>query len=378
MRIALIHSFYSDGEASGENQIVRQQETLLRDAGHAVEVFSVDSLTMQDEPFYALRTSLKVATGRGINFSSALRSFRPDVVHVHNLFPNIGARWLREVEAPVVATVHNFRLTCANGLLFRNGEICRRCVGNSGASGVRFGCYRGSRLGSLAVVAGTPQFRGTYSGFARIICPSEAVQEVLIESELSEKNLAVLPHAVGVNVAKPSEPGNGRWLAVGRLSPEKGFGTLLASWNPDNGLDIVGSGPLGNELKQVAPSSVSLLGSISRSELLRRMPQYDGLVFPSVCYEVQPTVVIEAMASGLPVVAKDGNAGSSIVTANQCGVTYDESGKQHSSLDDALTIAVSRRRELGANGQRAFEARYSNDVWLNEVNSLYETVIRGE
>ena len=190
--------------------------------------------------------------------------------------------------------------------------------------------------------------------------------------------MSVLPHAVGVNVSTSSESGNGRWLAVGRLSPEKGFEILLNSWNPHNNLDIVGSGPLAKELKKVAPSSVSLLGSISRSELLRLMPRYHGLVFPSVCYEVQPTVVIEAMASGLPVVARYRSAGSSIVTANQCGVTYDESGKQHSSLDDALTMAFSRRRELGANGQRAFSARYSNEVWLEEMNSLYETVIRGE
>jgi glycosyltransferase involved in cell wall biosynthesis len=65
-------------------------------------------------------------------FGRFLRETRPDVVHIHNLYPLISPSILPACTAqgiPVVMTVHNFRLACPNGLLLSHGEVCHRCLG---------------------------------------------------------------------------------------------------------------------------------------------------------------------------------------------------------------------------------------------------------
>ena len=50
---------------------------------------------------------------------------RPDVAHFHNTFPQISPAAYdacREADVPVVQTLHNYRMFCANGMLTRAGE----------------------------------------------------------------------------------------------------------------------------------------------------------------------------------------------------------------------------------------------------------------
>ena len=74
------------------------------------------------EPSGKPKAGWSVALGRGFHPTEELRWFRPDVVHVHNLFPNFSTGWLARCPTPVVATLHNFRSVRANGLLFRSGD----------------------------------------------------------------------------------------------------------------------------------------------------------------------------------------------------------------------------------------------------------------
>src|SRR5262249_58551135 len=50
---------------------------------------------------------------------------------------------------PVVQTLHNYRLLCANGNLLRDGRICEECVPRGPWHAVRYGCYRGSRAQTI-------------------------------------------------------------------------------------------------------------------------------------------------------------------------------------------------------------------------------------
>jgi len=58
-----------------------------------------------------------------------IRRFRPDIVHIHNLFPNFGRRCVEDINVPVVHTVHNYRPLCANGLLFFRRSALHRLPG---------------------------------------------------------------------------------------------------------------------------------------------------------------------------------------------------------------------------------------------------------
>ena len=84
------------------------------------------------------------------------RRVRPDVAHVHNtwfaLTPAVAAA-LDGAGVPVVMTLHNYRILCANASLYRDGRPCEDCVGSHPWHGVRHRCYRDSLASSTAVAA---------------------------------------------------------------------------------------------------------------------------------------------------------------------------------------------------------------------------------
>jgi glycosyltransferase involved in cell wall biosynthesis len=130
-RIAIVHSFYSHRTPSGENVVVQAQVDALREAGHDVELVAQCAEEREARRSYPLEAAATAASGIGPSPVRQLQRFGPDVVHVHNLFPNFGTRWLRRWRGPLVATLHNFRPVCSNGYLFRDGHVCTLCIDSS-------------------------------------------------------------------------------------------------------------------------------------------------------------------------------------------------------------------------------------------------------
>ena len=139
MKIALVHSFYRSGP-SGENAVVELQAAALSRAGHEVTVVSRSTDSLMARPLYSLEAAYRVITGRGANPLKELELLGPDVVHVHNLFPNFGDRWMFAARQPIVVTQHNFRSVCAAGILWRDGSPCELCPTVGTHHAVRNGC----------------------------------------------------------------------------------------------------------------------------------------------------------------------------------------------------------------------------------------------
>jgi len=373
MRVAVVHSYYSFDVPSGENSIVDESVQMLLAAGHDVEVFARYTDDLRQNSLYALKSGLKVATGIGASPSRELREFNPEIVHVHNLFPNFGTRWLREWRERLVATVHNFRPICANGLLFRDGHVCLDCPNGSPLSSLRHGCYRNSRAQTLPITArnlGGLHHDSVFSESARIIVLSDMARDIFSHFGGPIERMVVLANGVPVSQEFATGRPNGRWLVVGRLTAEKGIAQLAGYWPESIPLDIVGEGPLADEIHATDSSSVHLLGALERPKLLKMMAEYEGLVFPSVCLEMQPTAVIEAMAVGLPVVALAGNAGADLVVRFGAGQVY--SGPD--DLENWLLQASRNRDALASAGQTAYQRHFSPQQWSTKIEGLYTRV----
>ena len=107
----------------------------------------------------------------------------------------------------------------------------------------------------------------------------------------------------GPRVMPPGE--SNTVLFVGRLSAEKGADLLLSAWPEKTGLElvVVGDGPLRSTLERRGGPSVRFLGHCSPADVRDLMLRSRALVFPSLAYENQPVVLLEALSAGLPVVA---------------------------------------------------------------------------
>lgn len=384
LHVAIVHSFYGSESPSGENQAVLDQAQALRAAGHQVSMVAARTDDLRTSPLYTWRAGLTVTTGRGRSPLVPLARLRPDIVHVHNLFPNFGRSWVEKWPGPIVSTLHNYRPLCAVGTLHRDGALCTRCPDGDRWSGVRLGCYRGSRVATLPVswanrrgVAADPLLRRA----DRLVALCERSRDLYVRFGLPEQRIALVPNFAGFrDPRRPVEPAadepdgtRSHWLYVGRLSEEKGILQLLRSWPAGEALDVIGSGPLESAVRAFASDTVRLIGGLPHGRLLERLPRYTGLVFPSVWPEsAMPLVCQEALAAGVPVLALAGSAAGDSVRRDGTGAVFD-------AFDDmprALALARDRFTALREHCRQVHAARYTARAWMTAVEVVYQEAIR--
>jgi len=372
LRIALVHSFYSSRQPSGENAVVESEFDALRRAGYVVQLFAAHTDHLEGSLLYPIRAALRVATGRGTNPLTAIRRFRPDIVHIHNLFPNFGRRWVENIDVPVIHTVHNFRPLCANGLLFRDGQICTDCLDGRRWSGVRHACYRGSRIATIPSAwahrrgpMADPLFRRA----DRLFMLTERQREIYVQAGVPRGKTVVAPNFLPdqLDPGPPAEYDRHGTLFVGRLSEEKGIVRLLDEWPRNQPLVIIGDGPLRHEVEERARThgNINFLGAQSRRDVLRAMQRHRRLVFPSGWLEGFPVIYVEALACGLPIVAFQPSVLADIAPRDGTGVGVSWDGQWLNSLS-ALGTQPSHFLEC----RKAFEKQYSEAAFLRRVEAV--------
>jgi glycosyltransferase involved in cell wall biosynthesis len=382
MRIALVHSYYSSRQPSGENVVVDAQAAALADAGHEVRVVARRTDDEERRPLHGVRAAWTVASGVGADPTAQLLEFRPDVVHVHNLFPNFGSAWLAKWSGPVVATLHNFRPMCAAGTLYRDGAVCTACPDGDPMAALRHACYRDSRVATLPLLVA---HRGGLLADPLVhradalVALTEAAASVYRSYGVDAHRLHVVPNFVDVPSVVDADADAGAepcWVYVGRLSEEKGIEELAQVWPSDVRLDVYGDGPLARRLARLTGPNVHYLGSVDRTTLRRRLPSYTGLVIPSRWIEGLPTVLLEAYAAGLPCVAVAGSGAADVVAREGGGCVLPQ---EATTQDWASVLAAvgSTRPAMSRAAREAYERCFTRERWLDAIGSLYAEIGAG-
>lgn len=315
MVILQVHVHYR--EPGGEDTVVRAEAELLRSAGHTViEHRAANSASATGAALQLALSSWNPFAAREV--TEVLRRHRPELVHVHNTWYALSPSVLRAAGSagvPVVMTLHNYRLVCANALLYRDGRPCEDCVGRLPWPGVVHRCYRGSLAASTAVGVhiGVHRARGTWEREVDLfLALNEFGKGRFVAAGLPPERILVKPNFVEDPGARRSSPSaSSRVLFVGRLSEEKGILSLLGDWErahrraPHLELVVVGDGPLRSRMEGREMPGVTLAGRLPAAEVARLMRTSRALAFPSRWYEGQPMVVLEALAAGLPVLGSD-------------------------------------------------------------------------
>ena len=314
--------------------------------------------------------------------AEAIAANRPDIMHVHNTFPLLSSSTYEAAAAakvPVVQTLHNFRVTCANGLLLRDAAPCELCIANTPFNAVLYRCYRNSYLSSFAVarmIASQRRHRENLTKVARFVALSEFARSRFVLSGMPADKITVKPNGATDSTFRNDGMGNAI-LFVGRLSAEKGVETLIkAARFISYPVRIVGDGPLRDELEATAPPNVTFLGRLSRNMVIDEMVRARCLVLPSVWYEVFPLVVVEAYSVGLPVIA---SRLGSLVELVEDGVTG-----LHFAPNDALglvgaieqlTSDAAFAARMGRASRRRYEERFSPECVLRDLEAIYHSVM---
>ncbi len=374
-RVLVVHNSYQI--AGGEDAAVERETAALARAGLAVETLIVGNEEIRT-PFDRLRTAVAATRSRrGVaRVLEAVAAFRPDLVHVHNSFPLIspavhGAA--RRAGAATVQTLHNFRLTCANGMLTRAGSPCEDCVTGSPYQAVRHGCYRGSRAGSLAVahMIDHHRRRGTWArDVDRFIALTAFARARFIEAGVPAARISVRPNGL----ADPGSPGaqaRSGALFVGRLTTEKGLDVLAAAARASrSGVSVIGEGPLAARL--ALEPKLALLGKCDAAAVQAAMAKAAVVVVPSLWYEGLPMVIAEAFAAGTPVVVSRIGALPDLVKNAETGlhVTPGDPADLAGALD-WMADHPDEARRMGLAARAVYESRWAESVTTRSLLAIY-------
>ena len=276
MKILMLHNFYQ--QPGGEDESFAAEAEVLERHGHEVIRYTRHNEAIKDlNPVsVGLRTIWNPDSHRELQ--SLIRSHRPDLVHAQNVFPLISpAAYYAAAGSgiPVVQSVRNYRMFCLNAQFFRGGQPCEDCLGRTlPIPGIRHSCYRGSKVQSSGVAAMQVVHRalGTWRRHISLfIALSEFTRRKCIESGLPEAKVVTKPNFLKDDPG--AGPGDGGYaLYIGRLSPEKGIGTMLGAWQRLGEaaplLKVVGDGPLAGQVKAATGDRVEWLGRRSPAEVL--------------------------------------------------------------------------------------------------------------
>ncbi len=320
MKIAIIHSRYGSESPSGENIAVEADITQLE--GNGIEVVrlveEVERGGIGQMVMAAMSATWNVRSAMRIR--AQLREHRPDLVHVHNVFPFLSPSviWAaKRAGYPVVMTLHNYRLICANGLLLRDGKACDLCIVRQNAiAAVTHKCYRNSRVASAAVALSIEAHRAVDSWTRAVdglIVFSEFQADMIRRSGITDAPIFIKPNMMPEEVDPvPWNQRDDQVVFIGRVGDEKGIRPLVQAWKQLGAdappLCVVGSGPLEEWMRgelEGGPTSVEFTGMIETSAAQKVLASSKLLILPSICYEGYPLVVREAFAFGVPVLASD-------------------------------------------------------------------------
>lgn len=377
----MAHNHYV--ERGGEDESTDVEVALLRDNHNDVDLYTRDS---RDIP-----KSRKFRNGLNAIWSSRayadvrerLKRKNYDVVHIQNFFPVISPAIYYAARAegvPVVQTLRNYRLLCPNAQLYRDNHACGDCVQKSVPwPGILHSCYRSSALASAAVAAMISVHRALRTWDRQVdvyVALTEFAKAKFIEGGLPESKIVIKP-----NVVYP-DPGIGEGrggfaLYAGRLSAEKGIGTLVSAWERIEGrllLKIVGDGPLAPEVAAAARQNrkVEWLGRKNREEVMKLMQAAEFCLFPSHLYEGLPRSIIESFAVGTPVVASNQGGMVNIIKHGVNGLHFLTGDSE--DLTRKLDWLITHPQELKTMRTAAraeYEARYTAESNLELLLGIY-------
>lgn len=375
MKIAIVHSFYRSGP-SGENIAVRMQAKALTEAGHEVKIISRSTDDFINQRGYALSSALTVASGFGPSPLEEINDFDPHIVHVHNLFPNWGDRWVEKLAQPLVVTIHNFRALCAAGTLNLEGSPCTLCPAKGSHHSLKNKCYQRStvRTVPLSIATASPGNNRLINRADHLIFLHPQVRSTFVEHlpHLSIKRATVVPNFLedvsGLDIPIRPKSLSRAWIFVGRLSPEKGILPLVKAWPGSEKLRIVGGGPLENDLRLAAAGKqIEILGEVAPGEIPRFLATAKGMVFPSVWLEHGPLTFLEALRAGMPVLAKGGSSPAELVRTHECGVVFSDFSEVPQAIIDASELLT----KAGQNSRNLYESLFTEKIWIQSITGVY-------
>jgi glycosyltransferase involved in cell wall biosynthesis len=290
-----------------------------------------------------------------------IEEVKPEVVHVEShLFLTAfqAVKKANKLRLPCVVTVH--------GVLAERGTIANFA--------------QRAYLHSL----GTEVLRGA----DKVVCLTRSDAAEIQSYGCPSEKIRLVPSAVDSKLFKPSKEREDNLVVwVGRFVPEKGVEYLIKAAkiilkkSSAFRFLFIGYGPLKPKITEMANDDgllerfVTIMGPMSREKIAAILGKATVFAFPSL-REGLPVSVLEAMASGVPVVGSDIAGVNEIILDRQNGVLVPP--KKPEALAQAILALLNDenlRRELGKNARQLMVEKYSWGTAIRRLEKVYREAI---
>jgi glycosyltransferase involved in cell wall biosynthesis len=381
---------------------------LLEEKGHSVIFFSMQDARNRPAPLSEFFTSnvdydavssavtKLVAAGRIIYSFEAKKKMdrllairRPDIAHLHNIYHQLSPSILHALEragVPSVMTAHDYKLVCPNYLLYADDKVCERCAEGRFYNALFSRCLRGSLLTGIVLTAEMYLHRllGSYDILERIIAPSEFLRKKLLDAGFAADRVVHIPNFIA-RIPESAAERVGDYVAyAGRLSREKGLGTLVRAMSglPSITLKIAGDGPEKPHLTALCASlgarNVEFVGHLGMAEVENFIASSAFMAVPSEYFENCPLSILESMSLGKPVVGASIGGIPELVEDGDDGFLFRPGDAEH--LRDRIDRLYGDRHltvEMGRRARRKVTSCYTRDIHYERIMAVYRDVRTG-
>ncbi|MEM1072215.1 MAG: glycosyltransferase family 4 protein [Planctomycetota bacterium] len=365
----------------------------LRGRGHDVRVLASGAGLSNDDPqpeyrcagAGGIRQTLQRVTHPGAVrvMRTALREFRPDVVHIRAMLTQLSPAILPLIDRlPVLYHAVMPELTCPKATrLLPSGNPCTFTAGRA----CREHCLTAPTHAALTVQRMLT--RRWWNRIDRVIANSAWLADEITSAGFGPAE--VVHNAVpdtGVRAGLAAEP---TAALVARLSSEKGVDTALAAWSkvldqvPEARLRVIGDGPERTRLESQArelglSGSVDFLGQVSASVLPKTLEGSWLQLVPSRWHEPFGLVAAEALMRGVPVLASAMGGLCEIVRDGVTGrlLPPDEAALWSTAAAELLRDRA-RCEHWGAAARQDALERFAMPRLLDKLEATYADLLQG-
>jgi len=392
MKILIVHNLYGDGAPSGENFVYHEELRLLRSKNHQVHCHEINNSDLVQSN---LPKKLLAGISWVFNLSALLKFYflvnkvKPDVIHVHNLFPKYSPSILyRPKKYPLIMTLHNYRLICPSAQLRVGASVCLQCIEEKYFfPSLRNKCFRGSWLMTfpLMLSSNIHKLLDTWNKRVdRFIALTEFQKSMMVAGGINGEKISVRPnYFTGTPKLHPFHLRSHEVAFVGRISEEKGVNMLCEVWEKLGKsapiLNVVGSGPDYIRLREQYSrcSNIKFHGKLDQDSCFRILSRSKFMIVPSLWFEGFPMVIREAFAHGVPVVASNIGSLNEIISRGG-GVTFEAANPE--SLSMTIKNLMNDDTRLNALSQEAHDryvTEFSVEINYKKLIEIYDMAITG-